>query len=225
MATGARRYLHVCIFALTLFALVAPIVDFASAQDTTPAADQAVVSEDESPTPEPTTVPSEEPAEVVRIETETPTQEPTAEPTATPSSTPTAQPTKEPTQKSEPQLAVLTPIVSLSKTRGAVGTSVTVTISGFPAATTVNVNWDSSRLNSVRTDSAGKATITIKVPAAVAGRHRITIAGGGTSKSAIFTVTPRIRLSPNNGPTGSTVRVTLSGHGRSEVVYIYWGST
>src|SRR5829696_1609783 len=233
-ATVIRRFLHVFIIAFTLLALLAPVVDLTSAQDATPAADEpveAAVTADEVAVPAASTdPPAEEPAPA----TQSPTEEPTVAPTETPSPTatatatkePTKQPTQVPTTKSEPQHQVIVPpTVVLSKTKGAVGTSVIATITGFKASSTLTVSWDTTSLTTVKTDSAGKATAMIKVPASVAGTHKVVVALSTTSKSVSFTVTRRISLSPKSGPVGSSVRVTLTGYAKYERVDVYWAGT
>jgi large repetitive protein len=88
---------------------------------------------------------------------------------------------------------VFTPVLmSLTPASGAVGTTVTVTGSGFYAGEAVKLLWDSSIvLANVKTTATGSFSTTITVPGATAGAHVIAAQGqrsfGGTN--ATFTVT------------------------------------
>jgi len=88
---------------------------------------------------------------------------------------------------------VFTPVLmSLTPASGAVGTTVTVTGSGFYAGEAVKLLWDSSIvLANVKTTATGSFSTTITIPSATAGAHVIAAQGqrsfGGTN--ATFTVT------------------------------------
>jgi N-acetylneuraminic acid mutarotase len=88
---------------------------------------------------------------------------------------------------------VFTPVLmSLSPAKGAVGTKVTVTGSGFYAGETVQLFFDGlSGLGRVKTSATGSFTSTITIPTAGAGPHQIAARGrrSGGGANATFMVT------------------------------------
>ncbi|CAN5540244.1 hypothetical protein BH23CHL2_BH23CHL2_09120 [soil metagenome] len=92
---------------------------------------------------------------------------------------------------------VTTAAVSLSVSEGPVGTSVTVTLTGFRASETINLRWYMSAFSSYQiatgqADAFGNATITFVVPEdAMTGDHKVEgrSAAGYPSAQALFTVT------------------------------------
>ena len=117
---------------------------------------------------------------------------------------------------------VVTGSISLSRSSGAPGSSVTVTGSGFGGSETgITVNYDGSPVVTGVTASAqGAWTAVFTVPASTAGSHMITAYGSITQASivsvAYFTVGAGISLSRSSGAPGSSVTVTGSGFGGSE---------
>ena len=135
-----------------------------------------------------------------------------------PTPTPTPTPTKTPTPS---------PSCKLSKSSGVVGSSVSVSCSGFRAKESITSYWDttaSKSIGSVTTDSKGAAKFTIKIPAGAAGSHKL-IAHGALSRKSLslsYKVLPALAISPTSGYGGSTVTVTLTGFGAGEKVAIRW---
>lgn len=181
----------------------------------------AKVPKKKTPSPEPT-------VQATEAATELPTESPTEVATETTTElveTPTAaatKPAKTP-EPEQPKLAAVSPAITISKTSGIVGTSVTVKATGFPASATLSLKWDGVQVGSARSDRAGAASFTLRVPAAIAGAHKIAVSTTGKTKSKTFTVLPRMTLSPVSGKAGTTVYVTLTGFGASESVTVKWG--
>lgn len=105
------------------------------------------------------------------------------------------------------------PSIALSASSGPVGTPITVTGTGFKAATAVAFAWDGAALassgGSVTTDAAGGFTGTVVIPAATCLHTLSATAYFGAG--APFDVRPCVRLSQASAVPGSTV--TLSGGG------------
>ncbi len=74
----------------------------------------------------------------------------------------------------------------------------------------------------VRTDANGAAQGSFSVPAAPKGPHTIGAAGGGITATAPFQVTPRIRVFPNGGAPGTTLKIALTGYAPREPVRVRW---
>jgi hypothetical protein len=121
------------------------------------------------------------------------------------------------------------PAITLSPTSGNVGSSVTVTGSGFAASSTVTINYDgvvqTTSPATVTTSSSGAFSASFSVPASVVGAHTVSASDGSSSSSATFTVTQSITLAPTSGSVGSSVTVTGSGFAGSKTVTIKFGST
>jgi len=123
-------------------------------------------------------------------------------------------------------VAMVTPLakaqsVSLSASSGAVGSSVTVTVSGFGAGDTLIVdlagsNFPSYELGVIHTDSTGSGTGTFTIPASQNPEYGVTynvtpgdytITASGTtytsSGSASFTVTASTSATPTPAPSAS----------------------
>lgn len=113
-------------------------------------------------------------------------------------------------------------ITSFTPTQGALGTSVTITGSGFTGATSVTFGGVASSTFSVVSDTSVTATVPT-----LAKSGTITVAGpsgSGTSASS-FKVLPGISLSRTVGPPTTALSVSGSGFAANEPVDIYEGST
>ena len=124
----------------------------------------------------------------------------------------------------------VTPTIALSPASGPPGSAVQVSGAGFGASEKVTISFDGTKLRApVTTDSSGRLLpVSVKVPPAViAGSHTISALGGTTGllAQAVFTVTPRIAVSPATGPPGSAVHVSGAGFGPSERVDVYFDAT
>src|SRR5437763_3602371 len=115
-----------------------------------------------------------------------------------------------------PSLYAAPKISSLSPTSGNVGTSVTISGSGFGSTqgtSTVTFNgvtatptsWSSSK-------------IIAPVPSAATTGNVVVTVGGSASNGVKFTVTPNIiTLSPNSGAVGASITISGSGFGSTQV--------
>jgi hypothetical protein len=115
---------------------------------------------------------------------------------------------------------VMSSTITLSKTSGSPGTSVTVTGSGFRASDTVAVTFDGTTVKSgIPADSLGNWSTTITIPAATAGSHIIGASGSttGSVSGVSFTVLGgALTLSRTSGPPGTSITISGTGFGASE---------
>ena len=114
------------------------------------------------------------------------------------------------TVQSPTAFTVTLSITGLAPTSGPVGTSVTITGTGFTGATDVSFNGVSAGAGfSVDTDSQ----ITATVPAgATTGLVSVTTPNGTVQSPTAFTVTLSITgLAPTSGPVGTSVTITGTG--------------
>ncbi len=123
-----------------------------------------------------------------------------------------------------PPLPNALPSITLSPNSGPVGTNVTVTGSYFATSSVVKIAFDVPPFSIqttipliITTNSGGSFSATFVVPPSVAVAHTVRATDGSTNTaSAVFTVTsPVIVLSPNGGPYGIAVPVTVTGNGFS----------
>jgi hypothetical protein len=110
-------------------------------------------------------------------------------------------------------------INSLSPTSGAIGTSVTLTGTNFGSAqgaSTVMFNGVSAAVT-----SWSNTSIVALVPAAATTGNVVVTVGGQTSNGVTFTVVPTIgSLSPTSGAIGTSVTITGTNFGSSDIQYI-----
>ena len=116
----------------------------------------------------------------------------------------------------------VTPNMSISRSSGAAGSSLTVTGSGFGASETgITVTYDGTTVAlGIIANSQGGWSTAFVVPASASGSHSIDAYGSVTTAASVpnmtFTVTPGISISRSSGAAGSSVTVTGSGFGASE---------
>src|SRR5208337_5137666 len=126
---------------------------------------------------------------------------------------------------------VITPAITLSPTQGPIGTTVTVSGTGFSVNTKIGIisiaggTITTQTCTAQTTSATGTFTCTFTVPTVTAGAHAVTVSGSdiGTmpadTATATFTVTaPAITLSPVQGPAGTPVTVTGSGFSVSTTI-------
>ncbi len=113
--------------------------------------------------------------------------------------------------------------VTVSPTSGAVGSSVTVAGTGFPASASLTAKWNAGTTICTTTSGAdgGFECTPAAVPASSSGPNVVGVyQGGNFLASATFTVTTSFSLSQSDGPVDTTV--TLQGTGFSSgTVYDY----
>ncbi|MBM2825642.1 MAG: hypothetical protein HW402_1306 [Dehalococcoidales bacterium] len=111
--------------------------------------------------------------------------------------------------------------ISLSRTSGPPGTSVTISGSGFTAnEINITVTYDSTTVASgITAGPTGAWSANFVVPASASGNHTIDALSAIQSANVTevsFYVTPAITINPANGPPGTSITVTGSGFGASE---------
>jgi hypothetical protein len=126
----------------------------------------------------------------------------------------------------------VTPAVLSSLGFGAVGSTTTLTITGFGAQEQLTVRWydttsSATDIVTLTANAKGSASYVLAVPHAISGSHKIEVVGATTPSKplAFFTVTSSVSLSPATGPAGTTVTVTLRGYQANVNVDIRWYST
>ena len=118
--------------------------------------------------------------------------------------------------------ALLGYMVNLSPGTGYVNTKVVVSINSFPGNKSVQVTFDGAAACSLTTAANGTGSCYFRVPATDMGLHKVTATGGGTTSFRFFNVDPRVKLTPNYGPRGTTMDVSLRGFGYHVAVTVKW---
>ncbi len=102
--------------------------------------------------------------------------------------------------------------VAVAPSSGHVGTSVTVTGTGFSATATASVVWDSTTpLCGSTTDADGSFSCAGSVPPSELGTNFVLAETGSIQNSTTFSVTTSFALSVSDGPPGTIT--TLTGNG------------
>jgi hypothetical protein len=135
-----------------------------------------------------------------------------------------------------PQTFTITRAISLSPTSGPVGTSVTVSGSGF-ASGAAQVCFDSNNNNqcdaaespvSVTVSASGTFTTTLTIPSVAAGTYNILgdqPTGGTAEASATFTVTTiSIIVSPTTVSSGQLITITGTGFAPGASGFVWFDS-
>ena len=117
-------------------------------------------------------------------------------------------------------------ITSPATATGPVGTTVTLTCSGFTATQTYTVFFSGIAITSGST-SAGSFTATFAIPAYARAQYPVTVTTAvDTSNTVYLTITSQITtLSPTSGYVGDTVTVSGTGFNASLPVTIYFDTT
>lgn len=117
--------------------------------------------------------------------------------------------------------------LSISLTKGVVGTEVKITGSGFDDNKSITIKFGTSPVDisegSEKTSSSGALTSYILVPEIAKGSYTITVTVGSDKATAKFTVEPKMTISPSSGSIGDTVKVTGTGFTKSTDVTITFG--
>lgn len=128
-------------------------------------------------------------------------------------------------------VSVASATITLTPTSGAVGTSVTISGSGFTGGSSITIKFDTNTITitpSVIANPSGIFSATIVIPStATAGNHTITATDvAGKTASAIFKVIvpATITLSPTAGQRNTNVTVSGSNFNPSSTVTIKFDS-
>jgi hypothetical protein len=112
--------------------------------------------------------------------------------------------------------------VDLAPGTGYVNSKVKVTINSFPKNKLVYVTFDDVYGCELTTAIDGTGSCSLRVPPTDQGLHLVTATGGGMSSSRYFNVDPRVKLTPNFGPRGTTMDVSLRGFLTDMSVVVKW---
>jgi hypothetical protein len=115
--------------------------------------------------------------------------------------------------------------LSISPTKGTVGTEVDVTGSGFSTRKTITIKYDTTDITDeiegdTETDSSGEFSSTITVPESAKGEHTITVTVSSDKATAKFTVEPAVTIDPTEGSSNERVTVTGTGFAKNRGVTI-----
>ncbi len=121
--------------------------------------------------------------------------------------------------------------ISLNKTSGVAGSSITINGSGFAAGeNNIIITYDNTQVKTgITADSTGSWSSTFTVPTSAAGTHTIKVDGPVThvtsSGNQSFQVASNISLSPTTGYIGMTVNITGSGFATNSALSLYYDGT
>ncbi len=107
--------------------------------------------------------------------------------------------------------------INIEPTKGVVGTTVTVSGSGFEASEDdIEILFDGKSIKTAfSADNDGTFEVTVTIPNAAMGTHEIDAEGEDTSKSDIdnvdFEVEPTVLMEPTSGNVGTELTVTGTG--------------
>jgi hypothetical protein len=129
------------------------------------------------------------------------------------------------------------PQVLLDHLSGTVGSPLTITGSGFPAGSAVQLAWSTvvgnrisgkgfesqdRPLAQVKADSSGAFTYRLPTPDDLGGPHTVTAGNGTITATAQYTITPNAFLiSPQAATPGQQITVHLKGVGWTQTANIY----
>jgi hypothetical protein len=114
------------------------------------------------------------------------------------------------------------PQVSVSDSTIVVGQTISYSLRYFPLGRTLNITLDGVVISTVRTDSEGRATGSIKIPSTFFGGHNLRFSLATWTASAIANVSARISIVPSSAQQGSQVKVILRGYAAYETIRIRW---
>ena len=125
------------------------------------------------------------------------------------------------TPRNYPTYFTVTPQITLSPSSGYVGSTVTVSGTGFNAGS-VTIYFDTTAVGTATASTSGTFTnVTFTVPDSCQGSH--TIKGSdatGVSPNVTFTTSQKITLSPTSGAVGDEVTVSGTGFRASKPITI-----
>jgi hypothetical protein len=115
------------------------------------------------------------------------------------------------------------PALLVSEASGPVGTSVTLSGSGFSSASTVTVSWGATTVCTPTSTANGSFSCTFAIPASTAGLHSFVATDTDlNTASATFTVLSTLSATPSSGPVGSVITFAGTGYAASSSVNVMW---
>ena len=113
--------------------------------------------------------------------------------------------------------------VNLAGDEGAVGSTFSISGSGFGEREVIEVRFGADELPcGARSDRSGRATVSCRVPALAAGSYRVIVNG---YQAGTFTIQSTFSLAPLKGPPGTTVRLAGTGFEPGGRVQVTIGGT
>ncbi|MFC2034813.1 IPT/TIG domain-containing protein [Chloroflexota bacterium] len=114
--------------------------------------------------------------------------------------------------------------ITISPTSGNVGSTVTVSGSGFNPSSIVNINFNDSPVRTVSTTAFGDFSgATFIIPASYRGTHAVKGRdAGGDSPSVTFTTLQDITVTPASGAIGDQVTITGTGFASVSNIALFW---
>jgi hypothetical protein len=108
---------------------------------------------------------------------------------------------------------------------GPVDSTVHIYCARLTAGDVVDVRWgglSTPALATATVDAQGEILIPVTVPPATLGNHYffVTSRTSGASTLALFTVTPKLTLSQDSGPVGTSLSLTLTGFSSGESITV-----
>ena len=114
---------------------------------------------------------------------------------------------------------------AMSVTSGPVGTSVTVSGSGFKNKGNITVIYNNMQVGTVTADTRGSFTTIFTIPPSSAGAHSVVISDQTNVQTYTFSVAPTFNpLSPTSGNIGTNITVGGNGFGASKTVTVIYDS-
>lgn len=124
------------------------------------------------------------------------------------------------------QFMVTQPIIELSPSSGPLGTTVSITGSGFAPSVTVTVSYGGAKVATGTSTSSGAFQATFSVPASAQSQSVTAVDSDGNTASEYFAVTvPSVSASPTSGAVGTQVTLTGSGFAPSSSVTVTFDTT
>jgi len=117
---------------------------------------------------------------------------------------------------------------NLSAASGNVGSTTTVSCTGFQIGERVNICWDGTAACTAffNANASGAGSVSFTIPEGISGNHSI-VAVGVTSTlqaSQTFSITPSVTLSATTVKPGDSFTATLKGYAGNEAVSLSWST-
>jgi hypothetical protein len=116
--------------------------------------------------------------------------------------------------------------ISVNPGTGAIGTSTSVSGSGFAANTTVHVFFNRNggkQIGAESTDGSGNLPgFNVTIPSVIAGSYPIIATDGTNVATTTFTVPSSLTLNPSSGGSGTSVSVMGAGYLAGEGIVVSW---
>jgi len=119
------------------------------------------------------------------------------------------------------------PKITLTPDEGHVGTSLSVSGSGFSANREVSIKYEATQVATATSDNKGSFSTTFLAPKGPYGEHMVTVtdARGNKASANFTTVRPKVTLAPSEGYVGISVTISGSGFASNQVVTIKYDET